>query len=77
MMERVEYHGESELEWKPTELSEADIELLEWVRKGREAYMSLMGIPAQVMTEPKRNYLYPAITPEMEEIMNRMIEDGK
>lgn len=80
MENRPEYHGESELGWKPIELTEAEIELLEWVKKGREAYMSLVGIPAQVMTEPKHNHYYPSITPEMDEIMNRMIEetpDGK
>ncbi len=75
MMERAEYHGESELKWEPVELTEADIELLELVKKSREAYMSLVAISTQIMTEPKRNHYYPPNTPEMEAIMLRMIEE--
>jgi len=78
MMERPEYHGESELEWQPIPENKG---LLHYLRANQP---EIIIVPEKVTKEmledllkgrPERNHYYPPNTPEMEAIILRMIEE--
>lgn len=83
-MERAEYYGESELRYKPVNLTIADYEWLEFIKTCNKIYSELTSIPQLTVTVycHECNMVYetifsPKVTCPICKTTNDCIIDGK